>query len=251
MKPAPVATAPRAFAPILRSAIIFGILLNLGACASSTNSNALSELEGSSSPWYLSGVGLLVDSVDASETVQKHFLPSGSLVISRKMPSPVDSEHSTRMAPVLGYLPPDRGFLSFPYPGEPNGQRLKVNTGKNTVELVNGDNDALASYSAQIFDLPDDTSALSPYLLSKEQNSIWLASDAYFLNRGLLVPPKDSSLRGRIGALGEKSLVFSNGLLIHSSPVVVPEIGGIRLDPKDMEQIYSMLAEGVRIELVK
>lgn len=83
----------------------------------------------------------------------------------------------------------------------------------------------------------------------KEERPLWYAPREYFVNRSLKVPNEGSRERFRRAALGNRAIYLNNQAPIHSGPVWLSEIGGLRLDHRKMEQLYSMVPVGTRVEV--
>jgi lipoprotein-anchoring transpeptidase ErfK/SrfK len=83
----------------------------------------------------------------------------------------------------------------------------------------------------------------------KEENPLWYAPAEYFSKRSLQIPQEGSRARFMRAALGNRALYLNNQAPIHSGPVWLDEIGGIRVKQPDMEQLYSMIAVGTRVEV--
>jgi hypothetical protein len=83
----------------------------------------------------------------------------------------------------------------------------------------------------------------------KEERPLWYAPREYFVNRSLKVPHEGSRERFRRAALGNRAIYLNNQAPIHSGPVWLAEIGGMRVDQRKMEQLYSMVPVGTRVEV--
>jgi hypothetical protein len=55
--------------------------------------------------------------------------------------------------------------------------------------------------------------------------------------------------RFKRAALGSRALYLNNQLPIHSGPVWLKDIGGIRLVEKDMLELFSFVTVGTRIDV--
>lgn len=83
----------------------------------------------------------------------------------------------------------------------------------------------------------------------KEDRPLWYAPNSYFLKRSLPVPDEGSRERFMRAALGSKALFLNDQTPIHSGPVWLREIGGLRVKSTAMEQLYSMVTVGTRVEV--
>jgi hypothetical protein len=83
----------------------------------------------------------------------------------------------------------------------------------------------------------------------KEEHPLWYAPRSYFEKRSLNIPKDGSRDRFRRAALGNRALFLNNNLPIHSGPLWLEEIGGIKVGSNDMSTLYSMLDVGTRVEV--
>lgn len=78
---------------------------------------------------------------------------------------------------------------------------------------------------------------------------MWYAPKEYFINRALPVPAEGSRERFKRAALGSQTLFLNDQTPIHSGPVWLKEIGGVRVKSSAMSEIYSMVQVGTRVEV--
>lgn len=166
---------------------------------------------------------------------KKEWLDSGSLAISRPLPAPKATAARARLksfeSPTLDDSAASTSIiisrkdrtLTAIRPGQPP----LVFTTQGTDRLKSG------SYSVTL----------------KEENPLWYAPAAYFSNRSLRTPAEGSRERFKRGALGTKSLYLNDRTPIHSGPVWIPEIGGVRLPHEQMAQIFATIEVGTRVEV--
>jgi len=83
----------------------------------------------------------------------------------------------------------------------------------------------------------------------KEENPLWYAPKEYFVNRAMPVPSEGSRERFKRAALGERTIYLNDQTPIHSGPVWLKEIGGLRVPHAQMDQIFSMVTVGTRVEV--
>jgi lipoprotein-anchoring transpeptidase ErfK/SrfK len=83
----------------------------------------------------------------------------------------------------------------------------------------------------------------------KENDPLWYAPKEYFMKRALPVPPEGSRERFKRAALGNQTLYLNDQTPIHSGPVWMNEIGGVRLNSSAMSELYSMVQVGARVEV--
>jgi hypothetical protein len=83
----------------------------------------------------------------------------------------------------------------------------------------------------------------------KEDKPLWYAPNEYFTKRSLEVPDQGSRSRFMRAALGHRALYLNDQTPIHSGPVWLQEIGGVRVKQREMDQLYSMVNVGTRVEV--
>lgn len=111
---------------------------------------------------------------------------------------------------------------------------------------------ALRPGQAPVIVKTEGTDLLKPGSYSvtvKEENPLWYAPASYFTNRSLAVPAEGSRERFKRAALGSKTLFLNDQTPIHSGPVWMKEIGGVRLDQQQMSQIFSSIGIGTPVEI--
>jgi hypothetical protein len=86
-------------------------------------------------------------------------------------------------------------------------------------------------------------------ITSREVAPLWYAPTQYFRRRGMPVPAEGSRERYKRAALGSHALYLNNQLPIHSGPIWMEEIGGIRLPENDMAQLFSLATVGMRLDV--
>ena len=84
---------------------------------------------------------------------------------------------------------------------------------------------------------------------NKEENPLWYAPKEYFVNRALPVPSEGSRERFKRAALGGRTIYLNDQTPIHSGPVWLKEIGGLRVTDAQMDQLFSMVSIGTRVEV--
>ncbi len=83
----------------------------------------------------------------------------------------------------------------------------------------------------------------------KEEQPLWYAPNVYFQRRSLKIPQEGSRDRFRRAALGKRAVFLNNRIPIHSGPVWLEEIGGLKVRSSDMSALYAMLDVGTRVEI--
>lgn len=179
------------------------------------------------------------------------FRESGSIILSRPMPSAEGLsfakaispdtgtiERQRVMAPLLGYFPPTKDYLPAV-----NESWLEVDRKNSTITLYEGKN-AVRKVNAegQVTIHSGDY-----FLLHKDKQPKWYASDEYFHARGLSVPPELDATRYLRGALGPVALYPVAGFPIHSSPLWSKDVGGLRVLPSELTPLFDSLEVGARI----
>jgi len=161
------------------------------------------------------------------------LLSDGVIVLSR--PAPMVSNVSGEIS-ALGFLPVQAA---------PSGVWLAINSAGTTLSLMDGDK-VLSSVSGE------GIQKIKPgeyKLMHKQRSALWYAPDSYFSARNLPVPPQGDRLRFRRGALGDFVLFINKETPIHSGPIWLDEIGGIRMNENDISRIYYRLPVGATIEV--
>jgi lipoprotein-anchoring transpeptidase ErfK/SrfK len=189
--------------------------------------------------------------VATSEKVE--YLASGSIVISRMIPTDAESQVASAtadaaandsqstprvLAPLFAFIPPAAAFA----PAE-NETWVEVDTGAKKVRVYKGatiDSEFQAEGAANI--QPGNYS-----LQQKQRTPLWYAPDGYFRKRQLAVPPAGDRLRYLKGALGEYALFPSPEFAIHTAPVWTDDVGGLRVSKEDLIAIYFKLNIGSSI----
>jgi hypothetical protein len=83
----------------------------------------------------------------------------------------------------------------------------------------------------------------------KELDPLWYAPKEYFMKRALPIPPEGSRERFKRAALGSQTIYLNDQTPIHSGPVWMREIGGLRVNSSAMNELYSMIQVGTRVEV--
>ena len=83
----------------------------------------------------------------------------------------------------------------------------------------------------------------------KEEGPLWYAPKEYFTSRALPVPPEGSRQRFKRAALGSRAIYLNDQTPIHSGPVWLKEIGGVRVNSSAMNELYTMIQVGTRVDI--
>ncbi len=183
----------------------------------------------------MSGCALLSGSSSSARS-SRGWLTDGSLAISRPVP-PINVASSARASLRPDALPEQSA--------RPTATVLRVTRAAGRLSLEGPDSQPL-SFSAQV------ASTLRPgrYTIAlKQANPLWYAPASYFKQRDLRVPAEGSRERFKRGALGSQALFLSNQTPIHSGPIGTSEIGGLRISPRDMDELFSLVQVGTVVEV--
>lgn len=143
-----------------------------------------------------------------------------------------------KFAPLLGFIPLHSSFQ----PAD-NEVWLELDREKSKVNLYRG-KEKIKELSAQ------GKINLTPgqYPLQHKQKSpLWYAPDEYFEKRQLRTPPRGDHFRYRRGALGQYALYPTMDFIIHCGPFMSDEVGGLRLEPNDLLEVFNTLSIGSSI----
>jgi hypothetical protein len=163
------------------------------------------------------------------------WLDSGALALSRPLPKrgPATSTQIATSAPV-------------PNPtSSSEAAQIIISRRDNTLTAVMPGTSPLTFKAEGAALLPQGSFAVTV----KEEAPLWYAPREYFTSRALDVPSEGSRSRFRRAALGSRAMYLDNQTPIHSGPVWLKEIGGLRVKQTEMERIYSMVTVGTRVEV--
>lgn len=174
------------------------------------------------------------------------FLTSGSIVLSRAMPTEqtvpvsVAREETTlpEFAPLLGYIPPTEGLL----PAE-NETWIQIDTATKELFIYKGQTQVKRIQAEGAVPLQPGTYPLQ----HKQKRPLWYASDEYFAKRQLPIPPPGDRSRYRRGALGQLVLYPTVNFPIHSGPIWSEDVGGLRVSRADLSAIYYVIPIGTSV----
>lgn len=166
----------------------------------------------------------------------KRFADSGTIILSQVAPAKnapsTAGSGATNFAPLIGYFPPASAYL----PAD-NETWLEINRSTKKVSVYRGGTTIKEIQAEGAIPVePGDY-----YLDYKQKDPRWYAPDEYFLKRKLTVPPTDSPLRYRRGALGKYALFPKADFPIHCAPVWTDDVGGLRVSVADLSSIYYLL----------
>lgn len=184
----------------------------------------------------LGGCSLLQSAKTPGTGSSRGWLTDGSLAISRPLPP-------------VNVFPTERASLrqeSFPSRSVPTTQttiRIQRAAGKLS---LSGPETSPLSFNVHV------ASSLKSgrYTVAlKQANPLWYAPASYFRQRDLKIPAEGSRERFKRGALGSQALFLSDQTPLHSGPVGTNEIGGLRLNPADMDELFKLVQVGTVVEV--
>ncbi len=188
----------------------------------------------------ISGSAILTGCSSTQSTEQNTWQEDGMIVLAR--PAPKIEQQSVYASKnkshnVFGFLPSleagNKPWLLL----STSEKQLKLMQGKDLKLAVTIDTDAI------------DTSGLKGgvyQIIHKQRHPVWHASEEYFKARKLNAPAEGDSGRLLKGALGDFALFTDKELPIHSGPIQLPELGGLRLEEEDIARIYYHLEVGAQ-----
>ncbi len=172
---------------------------------------------------------------------KKNWLMDGTLALSR----PVPQISTTPLAPTTKTLASNNLPEPLPLMDGENGPALIVSRKTKTITALQPGQAPLVLHTEGTQYLVEGSFSVT----LKEENPLWYAPRDYFTKRSLDVPEEGSRERFRRAALGTRSLFLNNQTPIHSGPVWMQEIGGLRVTPQEMTQLFSMVSIGTRVEI--
>jgi hypothetical protein len=181
----------------------------------------------------LCGCALLHSSEPAKMT-QRAWMNSGVVAVSRPVPE---------VAAPIASPPTMLGFM--PNKHSTSAAVVVIERSSQTVHILSSGNEE-KHFTAEGAD------SLRPGVYSielKQTEPTWYAPTSYFESRGLQVPSEGDKQRFRRGALGSRALFIDGQTAIHEGPLWSAEVGGIRVDPEDMTELYNTLPVGARVEI--
>lgn len=189
---------------------------------------------------YLSGCGTMIHDQNKNLLGAKKdfestgWLGSGSLSIARPAPQ-INPQSNTS---IFAFMPVASNKV--PTNITPTNSSLLVDRATNTISFYKGGSQLFNFKGEVAMDLPPGQYGV----LLKQEQPMWYAPDRYFTERNLPLPGHGSAERFRRGALGDMAIFVTPELSIHSGPIGDPSIGGIRVLPQEMANIYSNLDIG-------
>ena len=188
---------------------------------------------------------LLPDNFQVSKA---HFLSSGTMIISQPVVA-TNYSPSTDLPVTVGYLPPQMGFE-----GAANEYWIDIRTDQQTITLFNGSGEISTVNFQGAKNYADQASVTSlaegTYLLiGKKLSPRWHAPDSYFESRGLPLPSPNDPSRDLRGAYGNQAIFLTPDFAIHSAPLWTNDVGGFRVESRDLTMLFEKLEEGAVVRV--
>jgi hypothetical protein len=136
------------------------------------------------------------------------------------------------------------GRIHNPELGVPS--RLTIDTTKHSLTIHREGHSPIVLKAQGAYAMKHGTFSIA----RKEANPLWQAPPAYFLRRGLAVPPEGSPERAMRGALGPQAIFLDEGRAIHSGAVWNDDVGGLKVSSRDMELLYDVVTVGATVEVL-
>lgn len=85
----------------------------------------------------------------------------------------------------------------------------------------------------------------------KQDSASWHAASEYYSRRNLPLPGEGTQDRFLRGALGHHVIYLDDQTPIHSGPLWLREIGGVRIAPEYMQALYEQIQVGTFVQIVR
>lgn len=182
---------------------------------------------------------LPIISQSTSSKTASRWIKSGELTISRAnpgvmLPSATDTQPTTAL-----------GFVPASLHGAPVGSWVSIDSSQGTIQLMKGDQSVAQLKGTGL-------ASLRPGLFKvkhKQRNPLWYAPDSYFSSRNLPPPVEGDKARFRRGALGDFVIFLDQETPIHSGPIWLDSIGGVKMEEADLSKLYYSLEVGAAVEV--
>jgi hypothetical protein len=196
------------------------------------------------------------------------WLKSGSLALSRPVPIHIHGSTDKNRGETIARLkhpsePPalSEASVSSDFILDSAAPRIIISRAERTITalapvksaLSKADSSADASANPPPLVFPSEGAQnLKPGSFSitlKEEAPLWYAPTEYFTRRKMSVPEEGSRARFMRAALGNRALYLNDQTPIHSGPLWLGEIGGVQIKEREMEQLFSLIPIGTRVEV--
>lgn len=169
----------------------------------------------------------------SSGTYENQWLESGSLALSRPIP------HATTTLHTDSATSTPEAFAPAEAPS------LIISRNDRTITAIKPGATPVVIKSEGAQYLKQGSFSVT----QKEESPLWYAPKEYFINRALPVPAEGSRERFKRAALGAHTLYLNDQTPIHSGPVWLKEIGGVRVKNAQLAEIFSLVQVGTRVEV--
>lgn len=205
--------------------------------------------------FLLSLLGLTACSINSPKervsTITKQRMIPGSVLLAKRLPPITNIEQ----IPLYGFLPLPP--LSTPHTDSTDGGMkqnwLEIHSSAGRVAAKNS-LDTLFQMRLQLEDVFQESYfEKKTEVVMVSDNPVWIASEEYFLARGLPVPPEGDSRRFLKGILGSHAIYLSNEQVIHSGPsqaeLLDPttRVHGYRISPEEMNILLQYVESGMPV----
>ncbi len=185
-----------------------------------------------------------------STRTEQRMVP-GSVLLAKKLPPLTNIEQ----IPLYGFLPlpPLSTSQAESRDGEMEQSWLEIHTSAGRVTAKNS-LETLFQMRLQLEDVFQDSYfEKKTEVVMVSDNPVWIASEEYFIARGLPVPPEGDSRRFLKGILGSHAIYLSNEQVIHSGPsqaeLLDPttRVHGYRISPEEMNILLQHVESGMPV----
>ena len=133
-----------------------------------------------------------------------------------------------------------------------NAPVIDLSSGKITITTDVGTTDVgTTDVGKKTFNLVsfNNVAPLTSQIVHKQESPTWYATDSYYANRELLLPPSFDKSRYLKSVIGKYAVYLSKDLVIHSSPFDNSEVSGIRFKEDDLKELYNIVKVGDSITI--
>lgn len=202
------------------------------------------------------------------------WLKSGSLALSRPVPTYRNGDGAKKTDEKIAQLhlpsatiPSTQATVSSDPTLDSSAPRIIISRSERTITALNATKVALSEVGSSAASLASPAASANPAPLVfpsegaqnlkagsfsitlKEESPLWYAPNEYFTRRKMSVPEEGSRARFMRAALGSRALYLNDQTPIHSGPVWLGEIGGVRIKESEMQELFSLISVGTRVEV--
>lgn len=184
-------------------------------------------------------------------TIPEQKMVPGSVLLAKKLPPVTNIEQ----IPLYGFLPlpPLANSNTDSRDSGMDQNWLEIHTSAGRVTAKNS-LETLFQMRLQLEDVFQESYfEKKTEVVMVSDNPVWIASEEYFLARGLPVPPEGDSRRFLKGILGSHAIYLSNEQVIHSGPsqavLLDPttRVHGYRISPEEMRVLLRHVESGMPV----